>query len=203
MNKKEKAMKILHDMEEMFPDAGTELKNWETPFQFLVCVILSAQTKDKQVNKVTKELFNNFPDAKSLSRANRDKVRKIIGSINYYNTKAKHIIETAKILERQYEGRPPKDVNKLQDLPGVGYKTANVFLNEIYQANQGIGVDTHVRQVSQKFGLTDHEKPDRIAKDLEEIYPRRVWYKINKLFVLYGRYGASKNTTNRAKRAKK
>lgn len=194
MGKKEIAEELLKDLEEMFPDASTELENWETPFQFLICIILSAQTMDKQVNKVTDNLFKEYPDAKALSQAELDDVRKLINSINYYNTKAKHIIETAVILNNKYDGKPPKDVDKLQELPGVGYKTANVFLNEIYEANQGIGVDTHVRKVAKKFGLTEHEKPDKIAKDLEELYPQDQWYKINKLFVLYGRY---KLTTRR------
>lgn len=188
MNKKQKAMKVLKDIEKMFPDASTELENWETPFQFLICVILSAQTTDKQVNKVTGKLFERYADAKSLSNANIEDVKKLVGSINYYNTKAKHIIETAEIVSREYDGNPPKDVNKLQELPGVGYKTANVFLNEIYQANQGIGVDTHVRKVAKKFGLTENDNPDKIAKDLESLYPKEIWYKINRLFVLYGRY---------------
>ncbi len=172
MNKKQKAMKVLNDIEKMFPDASTELENWQTPFQFLICVVLSAQTTDKQVNKVTGKLFERYGDAKSLSNANIEDVKKIIGSINYYKTKAKHIIKTAEIVNREYEGNPPKDVNKLQELPGVGYKTANVFLNEIYQANQGIGVDTHVRKVAKKFGLTKNDNPDKIAKDLENLYPK-------------------------------
>jgi len=188
MGKKEKAMKLLHDLEEMFPDASTELENWETPFQFLICIILSAQTMDKQVNKVTGALFKEYPDAKSLSKADIEDVKRLVGSINYYKTKSKHIISTAKILKEQYDGKPPKDVNKLQDLPGVGHKTANVFLNEMYEANQGIGVDTHVRKVAQKFGLTDENDPEKIARDLEKLYPKEVWYKINRLFVLYGRY---------------
>jgi len=192
MGKKELAQKLLKDLEEMFPDAKSELENWNTPFQFLICVILSAQTMDKQVNKVTDKLFSKYPDAKSLAKSNIEDVKKIVGSINYYNTKSKHIIETAKILDKKYNSKPPKDVKKLQDLPGVGYKTANVFLNEIYQANQGIGVDTHVRKVAKKFGLTSENDPDKIAKDLEKLYPKEVWYKINKLFVLYGRYRMKK-----------
>jgi endonuclease-3 len=192
MNKKEKAMKVLREIEEIFPDAGTELENWKTPFQFLICVLLSAQTMDKQVNKVTGKLFAKYPDAKALSKADIEDVKKIVGSVNYYKTKSRHIIQTAKILEEKYKGKPPKDVNKLQNLPGVGYKTANVFLNEIYEANQGIGVDTHVRKVAQKYGLTDKDDPDKIAKDLEDLYPREVWYKINRLFVLYGRYKMKK-----------
>jgi endonuclease-3 len=188
MGKKEKAMKLLQDLEEMFPDAKTELENWETPFQFLVCIILSAQTMDKQVNKVTGKLFEKYPDANALSKADIEKVKKVVGSINYYKTKAKHIIQTAEVLDKEYDGNPPKDVIKLQELPGVGHKTANVFLNEMYEANQGIGVDTHVRKVAQKFGLTNENDPEKIARDLEKIYPKEVWYKINRLFVLYGRY---------------
>jgi endonuclease-3 len=188
MDKKEVAQRLLKDLEEMFPDAGTELENWETPFQFLICVLLSAQTMDKQVNKVTGELFDRYPDAEALSKADIENVKKIVGSVNYYKTKSKHIIQTAKILEEEYDSKPPKDVEKLQELPGVGHKTANVFLNEMYKANQGIGVDTHVRKVAKKFGLTDKDDPEKIAKDLEKIYPKEDWYKINRLFVLYGRY---------------
>ena len=188
MTKKEKAKKLLEDIEKMFPDGDTELENWDTPFQFLICVMLSAQTMDKQVNKVTRKLFDKYPDAKSLSKADINDVKKIIGSINYFNTKSKHIIETARILDKEYKGDPPKDVKKLQELPGVGYKTANVFLNQIYQANQGIGVDTHVRRIAREFGLTKENDPDKIAKDLEKLYPKKDWYKINRLFVLYGRY---------------
>jgi endonuclease-3 len=192
MDKKEKAMKLLKELEEMFPNAKTELENWDTPFQFLICVILSAQTMDKQVNKVTGKLFKKYPNAKALSQADLDDVREILSSINYYNTKAKHIIETAKMVDKKYNGEPPKDVKELKELPGVGYKTANVFLNVVYKANQGIGVDTHVRKVAKKYGLTDHDDPDKIAKDLEKLYPKDVWYKINQLFVLYGRYKLKK-----------
>ena len=96
MGKKEKALKLLHDLEKMFPDASTELENWETPFQFLICVILSAQTMDRQVNKVTKALFDKYPDAKSLSKADIENVKKLVGSINYYKTKSRHIISTSK-----------------------------------------------------------------------------------------------------------
>ena len=189
MNKdREHAMKVLEDIEKIFPDAKTELVNWETPFQFLLCIMLSAQTMDRQVNRVTKKLFDKYPDAKSLVNADIEDVKKLIGSINYFNTKSKHIMETAKILDRKYDGVPPKDVVLLQELPGVGYKTANVFLNDLYHANQGIAVDTHVRKVAKKFGLTDSDNPDKIAKDLEKLYPKEVWYKINQCFVLYGRY---------------
>lgn len=188
MNKKELAKQLLLEIEKIYPDASTELKNWKTPFQFLVCIILSAQTTDKQVNKVTKKLFGKYPDAKSLSIADIDDITNIVKSVNYFKTKAKHIIKTAKLLQNNYNGVPPKDVVELQKLPGVGYKTANVFLNDLYKSNQGIAVDTHVVRVARTYGLTKNVNPTKIAHDLEKLYPKRDWYKVNVFFVLYGRY---------------
>ena len=188
MNKKELAKQLLLEIEKIYPDASTELKNWKTPFQFLVCIILSAQTTDKQVNKVTKKLFKKYPDAKSLSIADIDDITNIVKSVNYFKTKAKHIIKTAKLLQNNYNGVPPKDVVELQKLPGVGYKTANVFLNDLYKSNQGIAVDTHVARVAMTYGLTKNTNPTKIAHDLEKLYLKRDWYKVNSLFVLYGRY---------------
>lgn len=188
MNKKQLAIQLLSEIENLFPEATTELSNWSTPFQFLVCIILSAQTTDKQVNKVTKKLFEQYPGADSLSQANLEDVEDTLGGINYYKTKSKHIIETAKILKEKYSGKPPRDLEKLQKLPGVGYKTANVFLNDLYHENQGIAVDTHVMRVARAYGLTDASDPTKVAHDLEKLYPKKLWYKVNSTFVLYGRY---------------
>lgn len=188
MNKKELAMKLLTEVEELFPDASTELKNWETPFQFLICIMLSAQTTDKQVNKVTGKLFGKYPDAKTLSEAKLKDVENTLGGINYYKTKSERVIEISKILSEDYEGEPPRDLKKLQKLPGVGYKTANVFLNDLYKENQGIAVDTHVARVARAYGLTKETDPTKIAHDLENLYPKKDWYRVNSTFVLYGRY---------------
>jgi endonuclease-3 len=188
MNKKELAMELLLKVEELFPDASTELENWKTPFQFLLCIALSAQTTDKQVNKVTGELFNKYPDAKSLSEANLEDVKDTLGGINYYKTKSERIIEISRILLEEYGGEPPRDLKKLQKLPGVGYKTANVFLNDLYRENQGIAVDTHVMRVALRYGLSKGSDPTQIAHDLEKLYPKEYWYRVNSTFVLYGRY---------------
>jgi len=188
MNKKELAMKLLLEVEKLFPNASTELKNWKTPFQFLLCIVLSAQTTDKQVNRVTKKLFRKYPDAKSLSQANLKDVEDTLGGINYYKTKSNRIIEISKILSEQYGGEPPRDLKKLQKLPGVGYKTANVFLNDLYKENRGIAVDTHVMRVALKYGLSKGSDPTQIAHDLERLYPVQDWHKVNSVFVLYGRY---------------
>jgi endonuclease-3 len=188
MNRKELALELLLKVEGLFPDASTELKNWETPFQFLLCIALSAQTTDKQVNKVTEKLFDKYPDAKSLSEANFEDIKNTLGGINYYKTKSKRIIEISRILLEEYGGEPPRDLKKLQKLPGVGYKTANVFLNDLYKENQGIAVDTHVMRVARSYGLTKESDPTKIAHDLEKLYPKEYWYRVNSTFVLYGRY---------------
>jgi len=193
MRKKEKAYLLLSKLEKMYPDAHTELRNWSTPFQFLVCIILSAQTTDRQVNKVTEKLFQIYPDGYILSLSSVRDIEKYISSINYYHTKAKHIKKMSEIIVKEYNGEVPADLESLLKLPGVGYKTANVFLNDLYQLNQGIAVDTHVKKTAIKYGLTKNTDPYKIAKDLEKIYNREDWYKINRYFVLYGRYDFNVN----------
>ena len=188
MVKREIARQLLEEIEKVFPNAKTELENWDTPFQFLICIVLSAQTTDKQVNKVTKELFNKLPDASRTSKVNVSDIEDMIKSVNYFRTKAKHIKKLSEILEKDFNGEPPKNLNQLVILPGVGYKTANVFLNDLYQANQGIAVDTHVARVAKSYGLTREKDANKIAKDLEDLYPKKDWYKVNSSFVLYGRY---------------
>ena len=188
MTKKERGYSLLLKLEEMYPNAQTELKNWNTPFQFLVCIMLSAQTTDKQVNKVTGKLFEIYPDGYTISLATQKEIEGYISSINYFHTKAKHIKKMSEIITREYNGEIPTTLETLLGLPGVGYKTANVFLNDLYKSNQGIAVDTHVKKTAIKYGLTKSSNPDRIAKDLEKIYNKEDWYKINRYFVLYGRY---------------
>lgn len=193
MRKKERAYLLLAKLEEMYPNANTELKNWNTPFQFLVCIMLSAQTTDKQVNKITEKLFEIYPDGYTMSLGKEKEIERFISSVNYYHTKAKHIKRMSEIIMKKYNGEVPVSLDQLLELPGVGYKTANVFLNDLYQSNQGIAVDTHVKKTAIKYGLTKNSNPDKIAKDLEKIYSKEDWYKINRYFVLYGRYDFDKD----------
>ncbi|MBU1119761.1 endonuclease III [Patescibacteria group bacterium] len=188
MNARELARQLLIEIEQIYPEAKTELSNWSTAFQFLICIVLSAQTTDKQVNKITENLFKQYPTAKKLASAKYEEVEHTLQGINYFKTKSKHIIELAKMVNDQYKGEPPKTLIELQTLPGVGYKTANVFLNDLYHSNQGIAVDTHVSRVAKSYGLTKETDPTKIAHDLEKLYPKDDWYKVNSLFVLYGRY---------------
>jgi endonuclease III len=179
---------ILSKMEELFPDAKSELINWKTPFQFLVCIVLSAQTTDRGVNSVTSKLFTKFPDANALSKANVKDVENLIKSVNYFRTKAKRLVELSRMVIEEFNGDVPDSVVELIKLPGVGEKTANVFLNDLYRRNEGIGVDTHVMRVARRLGLTNNHDPKKIAKDLESIFSKKDWWRVNTLFVLYGRY---------------
>jgi len=181
-------LQAFEKIEKLFPDAKTELKNWKMPFQFLVCIILSAQTTDKQVNKITKDLFKHLTTVKDFANADAKDVAQYINSINYYNSKARYIVGSAKKVMSDFGGNVPKNISQLVTLPGVGYKTANVFLNEMYQANQGIAVDTHVARVAKRLGWTTNKDPNKIAKDLEAIFPQEIWYKVNTVLVLFGRY---------------
>jgi len=188
MKKKELAHALLEGVEKIFPSATTELANWEDDFQFLVAIILSAQTTDVQVNKVTPNLFKKYPNAKKMSKASQAELEYTLGGINYFRTKSRNIKEMSKILAEEYNGKPPKSLERLLKLPGVGYKTANVFLNDRYRANEGIAVDTHVLRVARAYGLTKNTDPTKVAHDLEKLYPKEDWYKVNSTFVLYGRY---------------
>lgn len=188
MTTRDLARQLLIEIEQIYPEAKTELSNWSTAFQFLICIVLSAQTTDKQVNKITENLFKQYPTAKKLANAKYEDIAYTLRGINYFKTKAKHIIELAKMVDERYGGEPPKTLVELQTLPGVGYKTANVFLNDLYHSNQGIAVDTHVSRVAKSYGLTKEADPTKIAHDLEKLYPKDDWYKVNSLFVLYGRY---------------
>jgi endonuclease-3 len=188
---KEKAYFVLNEVEKLYPDAKTELANWTTAFQFLVCVVLSAQATDKGVNKVTVDLFRKYPTSKELANAKLEDVVSTINSINFFNNKAKNIIKLANILESDFSGIVPDTLSDLVKLAGVGYKTASVVLSEYFNKNEGIAVDTHVGRVVTRLNLveTKNEKEaTKIAKELEGIYNREDWGKINKEFVLFGRY---------------
>lgn len=179
---------ILSKIEEIFPNAQSELINWNTPFQFLICIMLSAQTTDKQVNKVTEKLFKKYNKPEDFANLDISIIENEISSVNYFKNKAKYIKEMSNQILDEYNGEVPTEISKVVGLRGVGYKTANVFLNDLYKSNQGIAVDVHVARVSQRLGLSKETEPTKIAKDLEKIYKQEDWWKINRYFVLYGRY---------------
>jgi endonuclease III len=188
VNKKQRAKLVFDELRKLYPSPKTELENWKTEFQFLVCVMLSAQTTDIQVNKVTGKVFEKFPDMESFAQANVADVEELIHSINFYKTKSKHLIKMSQILIKDFDSKIPPFEKELMKLPGVGKKTANVFLNELFHSNEGIAVDTHVSRVAQRLDLTERKDPQGISLDLEKLYEKKDWYLINSMFVLFGRY---------------
>lgn len=180
-----KAQQMMHSLCDLYPDASCELK-FGTPFQLLIATILSAQTTDAAVNKVTKILFEQFPDAKALAEADLDRVKEIIKPTGYYNAKATNIQNCARALVEKFKGEVPKTQAELTTLPGVGVKTANVVLGEAYDI-PGWTVDTHVQRLSKRLGFTTHGDPLKIEHDLQILFPKEDWSKLSITLIWHGR----------------
>ena len=160
-------------------------ESWNSQFQTLISIILSARTRDETTIKISKNLFKKYPTPKKLSDANLKDIERIINPVNFYKNKSKNILNCAKILVKEYNSKVPESIEKLIKLPGVGRKTANVFLAE--KGQNAIGVDTHVSYISQKLGWTRNQKPEKIEKDLEALFPKKDWNKINQTLVRFGK----------------
>ncbi len=185
--RKARAKKILKVLKELFPNiTGTALK-YTNPWELLVATILSAQTTDKQVNKVTEKLFKKYPTLQDYAKANLNEFQKDISSIGFYKNKAKFILEAAKMIEEKFNGEVPDTMQELLELPGVARKTANVILSNAFGKIEGIAVDTHVKRFAQKFELTDHSDPEKIEQDLMKIVPKKDWSNWTHRLIEYGR----------------
>jgi endonuclease-3 len=185
-DKKEKAKKIIELLEKEYSDAKTAL-HYRNPLEILVATILSAQATDKQVNVVTKSLFKKYKTAKDYADADLSELEQDIRSTGFYRNKAKHLNNAAKLLVEKYDGKVPRTMDKLVELQGVARKTANIVLSNAFGIIAGIAVDTHVKRLSQRLGLTENNNPDKIEKDLMEIVPKSQWEKITNLLIFHGR----------------
>jgi len=168
-----------------YKGSKTEL-NYKNDYELLIDIILSAQCTDKRVNMITPELFKKYPDIKSLANADIEDVKEIIKSCSFFNNKAKNIIEMAKKVKKDYNGIIPHEHKKLIKLPGVGNKTANVFLIELDGANI-MAVDTHVFRVTHRLGITDAKTVQETEKDLVKAFKTDL-NELHQAFVLFGRY---------------
>ncbi len=177
---------ILEKLKAKNPEPKTELK-FNSPYQLLIAVILSAQTTDIQVNKVTQNLFKIAPNATLLSNLDILVIEKIINSIGLYKTKAKNILLTSIILNNEYKGTIPSTREELVKLPGVGRKTANVFLNTIHKMPV-IAVDTHIFRVANRIGLSKGKSVLQVEKDLTKLLPKNYLIDAHHLLILHGRY---------------
>ena len=164
-----------------------EFLHFRNPYETLIATILSAQTTDRCVNMVTRELFEQYPDAMALSLADIEDVERIIHPTGFFHAKAKNIIAASQMVMTEFGGVVPDQMDDLIRLPGVGRKTANIVLDHAFSKTVGIAVDTHVRRVSMRLGLTDESDPHRIEMELVRFFPKEYWAEINGLFILHGR----------------
>lgn len=187
MNKKERYKNVIAHFEKNVPIAETELQ-YKDAFSLLVAVILSAQCTDKRVNLITPPLLLQFPDAKTMAGSAQEEVFEFIKTCSYPNNKAKHIRGMAKMLTDKYNGKVPSDIDELQNLPGVGRKTANVIVSVVFD-KPAMAVDTHVFRVSKRLGLTQNAKtPLAAEKQLVQYIPEHLISKAHHWLILHGRY---------------
>lgn len=184
--RKKRAKCIVAMLKKLYPKLDSFL-NYAKPHELLFAVIMSAQTTDKQVNVVTKNLFKKYPDLENYASVSVELLAQDIRSIGLYKTKAKHIVEAAKILFETYKGTIPDSMEELLMLPGVARKTANVVLGKLYGRAQGIAVDTHVIRLSQLYGLTSEKDAKRIEQDLMKIISQNEWIDFTNRMIQYGR----------------
>lgn len=182
---KKKAKEIASILAEAYPEATCSL-DYKEPLQLLISTILAAQCTDERVNIVTKELFRKYTSVYDYANADPEELEQDIKSTGFYRNKAKNIIGCCKKLIKDFNGKVPDNMEELLSLPGVGRKTANVVLGNIYGV-PGVIVDTHCKRLSNRMGLTDKEDPEKIEFDLMEILPREVWTTFSNSLVYHGR----------------
>lgn len=185
INRKKRAGEILHLLELEYPDAGTMLE-YKSIFELLVAVILSAQSTDAQVNRVTRELFVTSNIPQDFASMDITELEDAIRGVGLYKAKARSIQSISRILVEKYQGQVPDNFNDLLQLPGIGRKTANVILSVGFN-QPGLGVDTHVHRVSNRLGLVEEQYPDKTELSLKSIIPRKNWSQAHHLLIFHGR----------------
>ena len=183
---KQRSLEILIRLKRLYPEAPCTLK-YETPVQLLVATILSAQCTDDRVNLVTPALFERFPDAVALGNADLEELESLVRSTGFYRNKSKNIKGACQAIVNKFNNQVPQRMELLLELPGVARKTANVVLGHAFGINMGVTVDTHVKRLSQRLGLTEHTDPTRIERDLMILLPQPDWENWSIRLVYHGR----------------
>lgn len=178
---------MLAYLKKTYPEPKSEL-TYDTPFQFVLAVMFSAQCTDKKVNHVTDTLFEKYKTVDDFANADLAVFTQEISSLTFFQNKAKHAIASARLIRDEFGGEVPRTEAELIRLPGVAYKTAHVVLNELFGISEGIPTDTHVRRFALRFDLTSNTDLTKISKDLEKLFPKEDWKYVNNGLVLYGRY---------------
>lgn len=183
---KKRAAKIVRVLKRLLPQAKIAL-HYRNNWQLLVAVQLSAQCTDKKVNQVTAKLFRKYPRLEDYLKADPKEFEKDIKPTGFYRAKARNILAAARVVKEKFGGKLPRTMAEMLTIPGIGRKSANVILGNAYGVVEGIAVDTHVRRLAKKLGLTKHRDPLKIERDLMAIIPRKDWFQITYLLIDFGR----------------
>lgn len=186
MDIRKRAAEVVRRLKKNYPDPRTCLV-YSSPFELLVATVLSAQSTDAHVNKVTAGLFRKYRKIEDYATVPLAELQKDLSSVNFYNNKAKNIQNSARMILSEFEGRVPESMSELTRLPGVARKTANIILYDAFSKAEGIAVDTHVIRLSNLLGLTTHSDPVKIERDLMAIVAKKDWGRFSHLLVLHGR----------------
>jgi len=186
LDNKTRVLKIIELLEKEHSDAKIAL-SYKNPLELLVATILSAQCTDKRVNIVTKVLFKKYRKPEDYANADLEELEGDIRSTGFYRNKARNIKKCCRILVEKFNSQVPKTMEELLELPGVARKTANIVLSNAFGVVEGIAVDTHVRRLAGRLGLSEHENPNKIEGDLMEIVPKTRWKRITDLLIFHGR----------------
>jgi len=186
LDKRTRVMKIIELLEKEYPKAKTAL-HYASPLEILIATMLSAQCTDKRVNIVTRALFKKYKTAEDYANADLAELEEAVRSTGFYRNKAKNIKKSGRMLVEKFDSQIPRTMNELLELPGVARKTANIVLSNAYGVIEGIAVDTHVRRLSKRLGLTENKNPNKIEADLMEIVPKSHWKRITDLLIFHGR----------------
>jgi endonuclease-3 len=183
---KPRALKVIELLEKEHADAKIAL-HYANPLELLVATMLSAQSTDETINKVTKTLFKKYTKPEDYANVDLKELEQDIRSTGFYHNKAKNLQNTAKMLVDKYNSKVPKTMEELVKLPGVARKTANIVLTNAFGVVAGVAVDTHVRRLAQRLGLSENNDPDKIEKDLMNIVPKEKWMRLTDLLIFHGR----------------
>jgi endonuclease III len=184
---RDRVLTIIKRLKKEYSGTPLTALNFSTPFELLVATILSAQTTDVQVNKVTPGLFRKYRGIEAFAKAKPEQIARDINSVNFFNNKARSIHKTAVMLLEQFNGTVPHTMEELVTLPGVARKTGNIVLSSAFGINEGIAVDTHVKRLSSLLGLTKNTDPVKIEQDLMALVPKKEWGNISHLLIYHGR----------------
>ncbi len=183
---KKQSEELVDILRKEYPDAKCSL-NFETPFEMIVAVMLSAQCTDDRVNKTTPAIFAKYKEPEEFAKIDLEELEELIHPCGFYKNKAKNIKKCAEMIVTKYNGKVPKTMEELMSLPGVGRKSANVVMLEVFGEAKGIAVDTHCKRISNKLGLSFENEPEKIEQDLLKFFNKKDYKDVNHLLIWHGR----------------